>query len=103
MPPTLSRSSIRYLPARVCPNSSSLLVSRATPSEGHNVVVSGYSVPHFGQIFIEELLPHNFLTGRRTSAYHRVQERRKDSLRTNGARSNSSEFKVYFFETQAKD
>src|ERR1051325_2894476 len=96
MPPTLSRSSIRYLPASVCPNNSSLLVSRATPSEGHNVVVSGYSVPHFGQIFIEELMPHNFLTGRRTSAYHRVQECRKDTVRRDGERSTVQSSKLIF-------
>src|SRR2546423_1492864 len=62
MPPSLSRSSMRYLSARTCPSNGSPVCSRATPSEGHNVVVSGYSTPHFGQAFIDSYALANLPT-----------------------------------------
>src|SRR5258706_217942 len=52
MPPTLKRSSIRYLPARVSPSKGSPLVSSAAPSTGQRVLVSEYSVPQRGHFFI---------------------------------------------------
>src|SRR6267378_3056197 len=79
MPPSLSRSSIRYFPASICPSKESSVFSSATPSEGHNVVVSGYSAPHFGQDFIEELLRrYFFLRGDKVLLSHllRPQHRR---------------------------
>src|SRR6185295_7483675 len=52
MPPTLKRSSTRYLPASVSPTSGSPVVSRAVPSVGQSVLVSEYSVPQRGHFFI---------------------------------------------------
>src|SRR5258708_32035186 len=52
MPPTLKRSSTRYLPARVSPSKGSPLVSSAVPSRGQSVLVSEYSVPQCGHFFI---------------------------------------------------
>src|SRR6185295_12471495 len=74
MPPSLSRSSMRYFPASVCPSKESSVFSSAIPSDGHNVVVSGYSAPHFGQDFIERVNASLvFLPGDEVRLSHRVR------------------------------
>src|SRR6188474_2510482 len=46
------------------------VVSRPLPSAGHSVVVSGYSLPHFGHFFIGRLCLVSCLG--ELSAYHTV-------------------------------
>src|SRR5678815_3040417 len=47
------------------------VVSRPLPSAGHSVVVSGYSLPHFGHFFIGRLCLVLSCLGE-LSAYHTV-------------------------------
>src|SRR5918997_4679544 len=78
MPPSSILPSMRYLPASTCPTRRSASPARLStaPSAGQSVVVSAYSLPHVGQVFIEERAPPSTLFPGETRAYHTAFARR---------------------------
>src|SRR6185503_8149880 len=92
---------MRYLSARVCPSKESPVFSRPTPSEGHSVVVSGYSFPHFGHFFIERFVASLPFCLGEMSAYHTASllPKRMDCAKTNASEAIKPRSHLLLFPT----